>query len=94
MQEWMTRLIVLLMSNLNGDHDACNDEADDTHQSLFLPLAAHFGTDSTTMLVFFYAKILQLHLETKKSSDEEEKEFVCRDVLPRHLLRDMLAYGQ
>ena len=47
------------------------------------------------MLVFFYAKILQLHLEQMKSTDmsEEKKEFICRDVLPRHLIRDMLAYG-
>ena len=38
-QEWMTRLIILLMANLNGDHDASSDELDDTHQSLFLDLA-------------------------------------------------------
>ena len=93
----MTRLFVLLMTNLNGDFDVLEHDIDETHPSLFLPLAEKFGPEATSMLLFFYAQIVKQHLENMKAAkdetDEEEKELVCRDILPRHLLRDMVAYG-
>ena len=41
----------------------------------------------------FYSEIIQLKLDGRDKLSEEEKVEMCRDLCPRHLLADMLHFG-
>ena len=71
-------------------------------------LTSHFGTifDSIKSvewqksddklrkdILLFYSEIIQLKLDEKDKLEEDEKEMVCRDLCPKHLLADMLNFG-
>ena len=92
----MTRLIVLLMTNLDGDFDPATSDPDATHPSLFLPLMARFPSDyESGKLLYYYSQVIKMHIETLKDKDvdDEYRELICRDILPRHLMRDMVTFG-
>ena len=41
----------------------------------------------------FYSEIIQLKLDERDKLNDTEKEAMCRDLCPRHLLADMLQFG-
>ena len=92
-QEWMTRLIMLLMTNLDGDYDPPSaGNLDDTHISLFSQFVGHFSERDAAKLLHFYAELVSIQLEDRK--EREENDFLCRDSVPRHLIADMVHYGR
>lgn len=98
--EWLTRLMILLLANQNMNLNE-NDEIDvndDTRQSLFNTFVEQVPEDHVSNLFLFYVEVLKLNLEQAKSKVEQEatdqKTIVCQDILPRHLIRDTVKYGQ
>ena len=44
-------------------------------------------------MLLFYSEIIQLKLDERDKLSDTEKESMCRDLCPRHLLADMLQFG-
>ena len=58
-----------------------------------------FPDDAVVNLVSFYKEICKLNIEEARKEMEghelaEYTNTVCRDILPRHLIVDTLAYGK
>ena len=90
-QEWVTRLLVLLMTNYDGDLSSYEEDK----VSLFEQLIMAFPKEERSNVLYFYKQIVTLNLEEKKATPGEDRSdtsnTVCRDILPRHLMKSMLA---
>ena len=74
------------MTNYDGD-TTCFDE---DRVSLFEPLIIAFPKEERSNLLYFYKQIVTMNLEEKRAAPEndlmDERNTVCRDILPRHLM--------